>query len=207
MVAQRNIELAAINNELEARVEARTKALRGAERRLMESETRRRGPACGRCGSRNQQPALLRVFEHRHPAGYSVRLLEAAGDSEAALPDASLATIREELPGLLDETADGLGRVTEIVAAMREMAETEALRAEPGRLENVLQKAVAASACSRAPGLVVSCTWDTLPAVRLSKARLQRAFRRCWTMLPVRSTSVARFACWRVGVVRKSGSM
>ena len=178
VVAQRNIELAAINNELEARVEARTKALRGAERRLMESEKLAAvGQLAAGVAHEINNPLSFVSSNIATLREYSVRLLEAAGrDSEAALPDASLATIREELPGLLDETADGLGRVTEIVAAMREMAETEALRAEPGRLENVLQKAVAASACSRAPGLVVSCTWDTLPAVRLSKARLQRAF-------------------------------
>lgn len=174
VVAERNIQLAAINNELEARVEARTAALRGAERRLQETEKLAAiGQLAAGVAHEINNPLAFVASNIGTLRDYAGRLLAAAEDPA---PDTDLAMIREELPGLLDETGEGLGRVTEIVAAMREMAEMETTPAEPGRLENVLQTAVSASACARAPGLVVSCTWDTLPPIRLSKSRLQRAF-------------------------------
>lgn len=80
VVAQRNIELAAINNELEARVEARTKALRGAERRLMESEKLAAvGQLAAGVAHEINNPLSFVSSNIATLREYSVRLLEAAG--------------------------------------------------------------------------------------------------------------------------------
>lgn len=178
VVAQRNSELVAINAELEDRVEARTAELRGTQRRLLESEKLAAlGQLAAGVAHEINNPLAFVGSNLGTLRDYAGRLLAAAdrGSGGHNGSDPALAMIREDLPGLLDETAAGLARVSEIVAAMREMAEMETAPAEPARLENVLQAAVSASASGRAPGLVVSCTWDKLPPVRISRPRLQRA--------------------------------
>ena len=96
--------------------------------------------------------------------------------SDSAQADSGHDAVRNEFVSALGEIGKEVEGLTGIASAMCDMAGLEVPPTEPGRLENVLQAAVSASACARAPGLVVSCNWDTLPPVRLSRSRLQRAF-------------------------------
>jgi len=178
VVAARNEALATMNAELESRVETRTAELRKAEQRLVESE---RLAAIGQLGAgvahEINNPLAFVGSNLGTLSDYARRLLplaQAATATDAAAA-ANIQDIVEELPDLLSETEEGLDRVREIVAAMREMSSLEPAPKEPGRLETVLDAAAVGSAGTRPPGVVLARTWDRLPPLPLSRPRLHRA--------------------------------
>jgi hemerythrin-like metal-binding protein len=178
VVAARNESLARMNAELESRVEARTAELHRAEQRLVESE---RLAAIGQLGAgvahEINNPLAFVGSNLGTLSDYALRLLPIA-QSASATDNAAATAIQdivEELPDLLRETEEGLRRVREIVAAMREMSALEPAPKEPGRLETVLDAAAVSSAATRPPGVVLARTWDRLPPLALSPPRMQRA--------------------------------
>jgi len=178
VVAARNEALATMNAELESRVEARTAELRTAEQRLVESE---KLAAIGQLGAgvahEINNPLAFVGSNLGTLSDYALRLLPLAQSTAATDPAASaaIADIVEELPGLVSETEEGLSRVREIVAAMREMSSLEPAPKEPGRLETVLDAVAITSAGTRGPGIVLARAWDRLPPLPLSRPRMQRA--------------------------------
>jgi hemerythrin-like metal-binding protein len=178
VVAERNEELATMNAELEQRVAQRTAELQAAERRLAETE---KLAAIGQLGAgvahEINNPLAFVGSNLGTLSDYTRRLLPLAQAATANDPQAraGITDIIEELPGLLAETEDGLTRVREIVAAMREMSNLDPAPKEPGRLETVLDAVAVTSAGARGPGVVLQKGWGQLPPLRLSRPRLKRA--------------------------------
>lgn len=205
LVAERNEALARSNASLEARVAERTGELQEANQALRHTldtlqATRSQLQEADKLAAVGQLAAGV-AHEINNPLGYiasnlgalreyAERLLAlvdtadrltAGGPAmdawQAVRASADLDFIREDLPGLVSESMRGLGRVSDIVHALREFASQEPAECTELRLDVLLDGAIETLAGERADGQQLLRDYAGLPALPVNPTLLGEAFK------------------------------
>lgn len=205
LVAERNNELARINARLEDRVSERTAELTAANQALQHTldtlqDTRDRLLEADKLAAVGQLAAGV-AHEINNPLGYVAsnlgtlreyadrllalvdtadRLVAGSGHQDAwmaARDGTDLGFIREDLPSLVSESGKGLGRVSEIIHALQDLASPGPTELSHQSLSVVLDEALRATAAGRRPGQEVVRSYGELPVMAVNPTLLCEGFK------------------------------
>lgn len=195
LVAERNHELARINAGLEQRVAERTAEATAATRNLRQTQARLQqadklaavGQLAAGVAHEINNPLGFVATNLGVLRGYSERLLALVNTADrlagshpawqAAMAEAELDYIRDDLPTLLDESGRGLVRVGDIVHALQDFAAPGPVETVPTRIDALLDDAIAATAAMRRPGQQVRQIYAALPSLAINPTLLGEAFK------------------------------
>lgn len=195
LVAERNHELARINAGLEQRVAERTAEATAANRNLRQTQARLQqadklaavGQLAAGVAHEINNPLGFVATNLGVLRGYAERLLALVNTADrlagkhpawqAAVAEAELDYLRDDLPTLLEESGRGLIRVGDIVHALQDFAEPGPVETIPTRIDALLDDAIAATAATRRPEQTVHRTYATLPLLAINPTLLGEAFK------------------------------